>query len=287
VAAGRTTPYCRSGIRTPLAVPAWVIIGTIIGAAIFFSPQNLMAQTQPVAPKDSRPPSAIVIGFPGGLVHSDDPRRPEVHIARHLRATYGDSVRVEVFQNRQREQAHKFILYWLGAGEDGKLSEGKKRGVTIILVGHSWGGSTVVSLARVLERDGIPVSLTVQVDSITKHGENDSLIPANVAEAANFYQTGGVLHGIPEIRAADPSRTRILGNFRLQYDKTPADCRNFPWYDLIFFKKHIAIECDPCVESQIERLIRKHLPAAPASAQNSAETMREAPATNGNCAALH
>jgi len=249
---------------TPRSVLAWVIIGTFIGAAIFLSPQNLMAQTQPVAPKNSRPPSAIVIGFPGGLVRSDDPRRPEVHIARHLRATYGDSVRAEIFQNRQREQARKFILNWLGAGEDGKLSEGKKRGVTVILVGHSWGGSTVVSLARELEQDGIPVSLTVQVDSVAKHGENDSLIPANVAEAANLYQTGGILRGVPEIRAANPSRTRILGNFPLQYHKMPPECRNFPWYDRIFFKKHIAIECDPCVESQIERLIREHLTAAPA-----------------------
>ena len=218
-------------------LPAWVIIGTIIGAASFLSPQNLMAQTQPVASKDSRPPSAIVIGFVGGRVHSDDPRRPEVHIARHLRATYGDSVRVEVFQNRQREQAHKFILNWLGAGEDGRHSEGKRR-VTIILVGHSWGGSTVVSLARELERDGIPVSLTVQVDSISKHGENDSLIPANVAEAANFYQTGGVLHGVPEIRAADPSRTRILEISACNMTKCPPSAGIFPGTTLSSFLRN-------------------------------------------------
>lgn len=38
----------------------------------------------------------------------------------------------------------------------------------------------------------MPVALTVQVDSIKKHGKDDSVIPANVAEAVNFYQPGGM-----------------------------------------------------------------------------------------------
>ena len=45
--------------------------------------------------------------------------------------------------------------------------------------------------------------LTIQVDSISKRGENDALIPANVAEAINFYQPNGLLHGQAQIRAAD------------------------------------------------------------------------------------
>ena len=125
----------------------------------------------------------------------------------------------------------------------------------------------MVSLARELQRDDIPVALTIQVDSVTKNAEDDSLIPANVAEAANFYQTGGILHGRCRIRAADPSRTMILGNFRFTYEKEPAECRAYPWYDRLLFKGHTAIECDPRVWSRIEALIRMRLPAVPQLAQ--------------------
>jgi hypothetical protein len=232
---------------------AWVVVA----AGILFSPRHATAQTQLAAEQHSKALAAIVIGFPGGRVHSDDPRRVEVRIARQLQSTYGNSVHAEVFENRQREKAHQSILNLLAGNRDG-------HGIPIILFGHSWGAATVVSLARELQRDGIPVRLTVQVDSINKHGEDDSLIPANVAEAANFYQTGGILHGRSEIKAADPSRTTILGNFRFDYKQEPAECRDFPWYDRLLVRKHVAIECDPRVESQIEELIRTHLPPVPA-----------------------
>jgi len=49
-------------------------------------------------------------------------------------------------------------------------------------------------MARLLEKDGIPVLLTVQVDSVSK-GQDDKLISANVAQAINFYQIDGLLHG--------------------------------------------------------------------------------------------
>jgi len=55
----------------------------------------------------------------------------------------------------------------------------------------SWGGAETVALARELGEQKIPVLLTIQVDSVTKVGQNDAVIPANVAEAANFYQTEG------------------------------------------------------------------------------------------------
>jgi hypothetical protein len=45
----------------------------------------------------------------------------------------------------------------------------------IILFGHSWGASAVVYLARELEQDGIPITLTIQIDSVRKHGQDDSI----------------------------------------------------------------------------------------------------------------
>jgi hypothetical protein len=210
---------------------------------------------------------ALVVGFVGGFVHNDDLRHSEVQITRQIQTIYGDRVRVLIYENRRSDEARRMILiWWKQEAGDAAISAEKSAGheprsARIILFGHSWGASAVVALARSLQRDGIPVSLTIQVDSIAKNGNGDSLIPANVVEAVNFYQTGGILHGRTRIKAADPSRTKILGNFRFAYEKEPAECRAYPWYDRMLFKGHTAIECDPHVWSQVEELIRTLLPA--------------------------
>ena len=53
----------------------------------------------------------------------------------------------------------------------------------------------MVYLARHLQWDGIPVALTIHVDSIRKHEQDDSIIPSNLKKAINFYETGAILHG--------------------------------------------------------------------------------------------
>jgi len=73
-------------------------------------------------------------------------------------------VQTRIFANHQGDNAHEEILRLLDANHDGS------------------------------EKDGIPVLLTVQVDSVSK-GQDDKLIPANVAQAINFYQIDGLLHG--------------------------------------------------------------------------------------------
>ncbi len=103
-------------------------------------------------------------------------------------------------------------------------------------------------------------SSSIQVDSIAKPRENDEVIPANVAEAANFYQANGLLHGRPQIRAEDQERTRILGNFRYDYNANSLRCEGYPWYDRVFTKYHTEIECDPAVWNRVEGLIRAKLP---------------------------
>ena len=204
---------------------------------------------------------AIVIGFVGGFVRHDDVVHSPVQLAAHLRAAYPMGVHVEVYENRRREEAHKKILNLLDTNQDGVLSEEEKQKARIIIYGMSWGGAETVALARELGRDGIPVLLTVQVDSITKIRQTDKIIPPNVGEAANFYQPNGLLHGQAEIRAADETRTRILGNFRFEYKSKSIRCDRYPWYDRAFAKYHTEIECDPVVWNQIEALIRSKLPA--------------------------
>jgi len=105
------------------------------------------------------------------------------------------------------------------------------------------------------------VLLTIQVDSVTKRGEDDSVIPANVAQAANFYQSEGWLRGRSQVRAADPGKTQILGNYHFEYKAHPLACGQYPWYDRAFMKAHTEIECDPNVWGKVEGLIRSKLPA--------------------------
>jgi len=211
-----------------------------------------------VLPRTQVPP-AIVIGFVGGFIKRDNLVHSEVQLAARLRKAYPVGVDVETFESYRGEKARKKVLDLLDSNRDGTLTPDEKQNARIIIYGHSWGGSEAIDLARELEKDGIPVLLTIQVDSISKIHQNDELIPANVIQAANFYQSNGLLHGQSEIRAADPTRTNIIGNFRFDYKASPYHCDDYPWYDRLFVKSHTQIECDPRVWKQAESLIRSDL----------------------------
>jgi hypothetical protein len=233
-------------------------------------------------------PQIIVIGFVGGFVRRDDPVHSGVQLAALLRQDYPSGVYVNTFENRQGDLAHRQVLQLLDTNHDGALSADEKRNARVVIYGHSWGASETVALANQLNRDGVPVLLTIQVDSVAKSGEDDSVIPANVAQAINFYQSDGLLRGRPAIRAADPERTRILGNFRQDYAAKPIRCDAYPWWDRIFMKSHIEIECDPRVWKQVELLIRSKLPpptrgtaAGGFSQQSSAKTAHSWPPASG------
>lgn len=234
------------------------------GAAACASPALQRHDWPSVPPVSLTPtnPPVVVAGFVGGVVKYDDPVRSEVKLAERLRAEYPSGVFVETFENRRRDKALHVILTQLGADPSGLLSENEKRQARIILYGHSWGGSAMIELARELDRRGIPVLLTVQVDSVKKFGMDDSVIPPNVTRAANFYQPNGMIHGREQIRAADPAKTQILGNFRYDYKEHPIHCSGYPWYDRTFAKTHTEIDCDPAVWSRVEALIRQQISPA-------------------------
>jgi hypothetical protein len=220
------------------------------------------------APDSASGAPIIVMGFLGGMVRHDDAVHSTVQLAAKLKKEYPGGVYVETFENRRREDARKTILRLLGAGQNGQLTDDAKNRARVILYGHSWGASAVVTLAKELEQDKIPVLLTVQVDSVAKGDQNDSVIPSNVAQAVNFYQPDGWLHGREAITAADPAHTRILGNFRYSYREAPIACKGYPWYAKAFSKTHIEIECDPRVWSQVENLIREQLDQTTAQKSN-------------------
>jgi hypothetical protein len=231
----------------------------------------------------ARPP-LIVIGFAGGFIHRTNSIHGEIALALHLSKQYGARIQSEIFENHHGEEAHREILRLLHLSDS---STDNSKGLSslaggdestertalfssppatplpiIILYGHSWGASEAVDVARQLERDGIPVHLLVAVDGVRKHNHDDAIIPPNVAQAINFYQTEGLLHGRPTISAEDPASTQILDNIHLTYRKNPVPTPNYPWFARTFMHRHIEIENDPRVWNRVEAMISANLPPA-------------------------
>ena len=121
----------------------------------------------------------IVIGFVGGFVRHGDTIHSAVQVGRIFT---GGNIHQECMWRCWKiagggGSARAKILRLLDTDHDGKLSIEEKRNARIILYGHSWGAAAVVALARELDKEGIPVLLTVQVDSVSKPGGNDRIIP--------------------------------------------------------------------------------------------------------------
>ena len=257
----------------------WVASALLALTALLIGPRTALAGIAESG--GSAEPPAIIIGFVGGFVRRDNAAHSEVQLAAKLRQTYCSRADVRVFENHHVRQAHQYILSVLGAETHGILTSEEKRDARIALYGHSWGGAAVVQLAGALQKDGIPVLLTVEVDSVSKFRSNDSVIPSNVLQAANFYQTHGIIHGVRKIRAQDASRTRIIGNYRFDYTRSSLRCSDYPWWDRYLLKAHTEIECDPVVWNRIDSLIRGVLQPPP-SVIKKARTIRLAAPTEMN-----
>ena len=216
------------------------------------------AQAAPLPQDEIAPPTVIVVGFVGGFVRPDDERHPEVQMVERI-SENNPKVHAIVFRNSSTETAHKQILRWLDKDGDGVVSEEEKHRARIILLGHSWGGSAVIQLATLLNESGVPVRLTIQLDSVNKPRGNDCAVPPNVAQALNFYQTRGLAHGCQALQPLDPSRTQILGNVRFDYTAQPAECSSYPWVDRHILKTHNAMDCDPQVWSLVEAEIQRQI----------------------------
>lgn len=216
-----------------------------------------------------------MVGFVGGFVRHDNPNHGPVKLAHSIEislpadASPKDTY-VQVFENRHRRTAYSTILRLLDRDHDGSLSAAEKSQARIVLFGHSWGASAVVMLARELQRAGIPVLLTVQVDSVAKFWQKDGIIPANVAAAVNFYQPNGFIHGRRQITAADPQKTEILGNYRFDYKKDPVTCTGTTWFGQAFMHDHLESECDPHIWNQIADLVRQTMARAKITDQSVA-----------------
>ena len=200
-----------------------------------------------------RPNEYLVVGFLGGREPWDNEKRSVRQLALKLRSMRLDGVHVETAENQKRALVLQLIRNALDRNGDGQLDAAERRSARIILYGQSFGGAAVVKLARELERLEVPVLLTVQVDSV---GRCDGLIPPNVACAVNFYQDEGFfIRGEKPIRAEDPARTVILGNFDYDYKDKPIDLSQVSWLKKIFRTAHTKMDFDPEVWARVEGII--------------------------------
>ena len=230
---------------------------------------RLVCSREPIASASHDTRRAIVLGFVGGYVKPDDIKHPEVLFATYLQKRYGSAVHAEVFGNHEEKRAVEDTILRLDTDKDGSLTTAEIEQVKIILYGHSWGASQTLIFARDLQQRGIPVSLTIQIDSVKKFGQDGRTVPANVAKAVNFYQRKGLTRGQPLIVAADAGRTKILGNFHMKYEDHQVNCDNYRWLSRVFNQPHHQIENDPEVWGRIVSLIDSEILGADARAQTA------------------
>ena len=101
----------------------------------------------------------------------------------------------------------------------------------LVLVGHSQGANNVIDMARLLQRENIPVDLLV---TLAPAGQDP--IPGNVMRAINYYNSPG--WGAPV--TADAGYRGKLTNINLGGD---------------FGITHMAIDKNPRIQAEIERAI--------------------------------
>jgi len=199
----------------------------------------------------------LILGFQGGVRAWDDESEGVRRLALNLRAASLPGVHVETVENARRDLALQLVRNALNRDRDGQLDPQERASARVILYGQSFGGAAVVKFARQLEAQGIPVLLTVQIDSV---GRDDAVIPPNVRRAANLYQRDGVLiRGEPEIRTQDPAQTTILGNFLFSYKNKKIDLSKIPWYRKVFRTDHTRMNLDPDVWAKVEEFIRNEI----------------------------
>ncbi len=199
------------------------------------------------------PDHILVLGIVGGIERWNDDSRGVPRLAAKLRTLNLPRVKVETVENHRLELAIALIMNAFDRDGDGRLSIAEAHSSQLILFGHSMGGAAVVALAGQLNRMGIPVQLTIQVDSF---GRSDGWIPPNVRRAVNFFQRDGLLvKGESTIAAMDERVTRIIGNFKFDYTDNPVDMSSQKFIRRLFNTPHDQMAADPRVWNRVENLI--------------------------------
>lgn len=197
----------------------------------------------------------LVLGILGGRENWDDASRGVRQLAMKIDSMNLPDVHIETLENRKRDLALELVLNSFDSNQDGFLDERERSTARLIMYGHSLGGAAVVKLSHNLKDMGIPVLLTVQIDSVG-FTYDDHVIPSNVRRAANLYQRDGwLLVGEDEIVPQDPGKTKIIANLKFDYKDKEVDMSGVPWERRLLSVPHSKMDADPEVWSTVEQLI--------------------------------
>ncbi len=195
----------------------------------------------------------LILGFMGGREPWNDDKHCVRRLALKLRSMNLPDVHIETVENEKRSLAIELVKNAFDRNHDGKLDPTECASAKLILYGQSFGGAAVVKFARQLKQIGVPVLLSVQVDSV---GLGDSIIPSNVVRAANLFQRNGwFIRGEREILAEDPTKTNIIGNFKYDYSHSKIDISTVSWMKKSFRIAHTRMEHDGEAWGKVEELV--------------------------------
>lgn len=178
--------------------------------------ESLRGTSPAISPNGS--PSArncriLYVGFVGGLEPPNNKHSGVVQIRQLLQSNAYPDVCAKSFSPYAWNEGRAWLFQHFPAHHGPLTADEVRHSPKVILVGHSMGGWAIVSLARELRSHGIPVELTVQVDSV---GIADYTVPRNVKSAAIFH-TNDVLVFMTtkHLRAEDPAHTKIIANVKV------------------------------------------------------------------------
>jgi len=229
-------------------LPALLLVSICLGCVRSHEKLSDFTTRAPLPRQD-----VLVIGFMGGRRPWNEGHQGVRRLALRMQNENIPGLHVETVENRRRDLALQLVHSVIDRNGDGGLSDQTRENARIILYGQSFGGAAVIKFARQLEREGIPVLLTVQIDSVGLH---DDIVPANVKAAANLYQSTGIfVRGQPHIAADDVTRTTILGNWRFDYRKRKVDISKVAWRRKALRRAHTKMNEDPGVWETVHNLI--------------------------------
>jgi pimeloyl-ACP methyl ester carboxylesterase len=196
----------------------------------------------------------VVLGVVGGWERWDNPvraiRRTAVLVKRQRLA----GVHVETVEHRRLELAETLLRRAFDFNADGRLTRDEAVRARVVIYGQSLGGRAALWLCRTLEGWGVPVRLLIVVDGF---GRDSYVVPANVREAANYFQREHfLLKGAAELRRADPSRTTIVENREISFEgRDDVEDREEGFVKRFIFDEYVRMDYVPELWSRIEQLI--------------------------------
>lgn len=157
----------------------------------------------------------VFLGFVGALEPPENKHSGVVQLRDILQGPQFGDVCAKTYSPYVWTEGRDWLLSHFPSHDGALTQEELERVPKVILVGHSMGGWAMLSVARELGKRGIPVELTVQVDSV---GITDHTVPRNVKADAIFHAHDILMFlTTKSVRLEDPSKTRLVANVLVEH----------------------------------------------------------------------